>query len=66
MSCLQRQVCAMRPNGTAQDDDAEGPGDAAALDAGQDVGVAAPAAAAPSGTVPALAKEVSVAAWRAS
>ena len=52
----------MRCHDAAQDDDAEGPGDAAGPDGGQEAGAAAALAAAPSGTVPAPAKEVSVAA----
>ena len=56
---------ATTPLDNAQDDDAEGgPGPAAPPDVGQDAGVAAPAAAAPGGPVPAPAKEVSAAAQR--
>ncbi len=55
----------MTPHDTAQDDDAEGgPGHAAASDAGQDAGAAAPAAVAPGGAAPAQAKEVNFAVRR--
>ena len=59
---MPRQLRVMRCHDAAQDDDAEGPGDAAGPDGGQEAGAAAALAAAPSGTVPGPAKEVRVAA----